>query len=339
MENGRGYFDFVEYQNGELFISGWMLLLDQSFDSFRIYINGSPVAMGKPLVRTDLKKVYPHIPKAELGGYSFTIPIERQCLSGMTTIAVVGIHAGQEIAIIDTLFSLDIYYSFPTPPLIIRDRVGRWPHPHSFWISALKTYGHFASALKRHYLSTSIHRMLDWGCGCGRVTACFLRYAGIEEVIGCDIDGEAIGWCQKNLAPARFHKILSNPPTPFSDDTFDLIVSYSVFTHLNRKQQFSWLEEMRRILKPRALFLATVHGVFNASFENPTILSEVLERGISDSLPDSVLDGVAPEGYYRSTYQTREYTEKNWSKYFDILEYIERGSDAQQDLIVMRRGQ
>ena len=54
-------------------------------------------------------------------------------------------------------------------------------------------------------------------------------------------------------------------------------------------------------------------------------------------MQNPALDGIAPEGYYRGVFQTREYTIQEWSKYFEILEYIERGVANYQDLVVMRR--
>jgi hypothetical protein len=60
-------------------------------------------------------------------------------------------------------------------------------------------------------------------------------------------------------------------------------------------------------------------------------------NGIFDGPPDRALDGIAPAGYYKKVYQSRDYTVKEWGKYFEILSYIERGLNAHQDLVVMRR--
>jgi len=60
------------------------------------------------------------------------------------------------------------------------------------------------------------------------------------------------------------------------------------------------------------------------------------ERGIADDKLDARLDGVAPEEYYRSVFQTREYTLREWSRFFEILDYKERWISNFQDLVVMR---
>ena len=43
----------------------------------------------------------------------------------------------------------------------------------------------FFDAVAKYGDWASIGRMLDWGCGCGRVTRCFLRAQPELEVHGC----------------------------------------------------------------------------------------------------------------------------------------------------------
>ena len=181
--------------------------------------------------------------------------------------------------------------------------------------------------------------MLDWGCGCGRVINMFLNLSEIPEIHGCDIDTEAIGWCKDNFSNARF---LVNPPTPpteYPDNFFDLVIGNSVFTHLTRDIQLAWLEEMKRIIAPGGLFLASVHGEFAMYFSFLILPAKniLAKKGIYDMLKDANLDGIAPEGYYRATFQSQEYTKKEYGRYFEILEYVERGWMNYQDLVVMKK--
>jgi hypothetical protein len=64
---------------------------------------------------------------------------------------------------------------------------------------------------------------------------------------------------------------------------------------------------------------------------------QFLKDGIYDVLEDGSLEGVAPGGYYRAVFQTKEYTLKEWSRYFEILEYKEGGVGHNQDVVVMMR--
>jgi ubiquinone/menaquinone biosynthesis C-methylase UbiE len=100
------------------------------------------------------------------------------------------------------------------------------------------------------------------------------------------------------------------------DEFFDLVIPYSVFTHLTREVQKAWLAEMRRVIAPGGLLIASVHGQFAASFAFPQtvfrrfmpriwnrfLLPATLRRGISDTILDHALDGIAPEGYYRGVF-------------------------------------
>lgn len=53
--------------------------------------------------------------------------------------------------------------------------------------------------------------------------------------------------------------------------------------------------------------------------------------------PSVALDGIVRRGYYRSIAQSRAYTMREWSRRLEILDYLERGLDGSQDLVVMRR--
>ena len=103
-------------------------------------------------------------------------------------------------------------------------------------------------------------RVLDFGCGAGRTLAHFLGEAEQGEVWGCDIDEPSIAWIESNLSPP-LHAVPcgERPPLPFEDGSFDLVWAISVFTHLTDSWS-AWLLEMRRILRPDGLLIATFMG-------------------------------------------------------------------------------
>jgi SAM-dependent methyltransferase len=100
-------------------------------------------------------------------------------------------------------------------------------------------------------------RVLDFGCGAGRTLRHFLDEAGHAEFHGCDIDDPSIGWLSENLSPP-FHVFQNgeSPGLPRPDGFFDLAYALSVFTHLG-DHWADWLLELRRVLKPDGLLLAT----------------------------------------------------------------------------------
>ncbi len=104
-------------------------------------------------------------------------------------------------------------------------------------------------------------RILDFGCGCGRVITWLQQLDSKYQYFGTDIDPEAITWCQENLA--NFGEYAVNPhlpPTEYADNYFDLVYSISVFTHLSEDMQFAWLKELSRITKPGGYLLLTTHN-------------------------------------------------------------------------------
>jgi len=102
--------------------------------------------------------------------------------------------------------------------------------------------------------------VLDFGCGAGRTLRHFLTEAETAEFWGCDIDAESIEWLEANLSPPlRVFQNGPEPPLSAPDESFDLIWAVSVFTHLVETWS-SWLLELRRVLKPGGLLVATFMG-------------------------------------------------------------------------------
>ena len=333
----RGSFGNLKYQDEEFTVTGWMLLPEKQFDSVTLYIDQRQVENVAVTKRKDVAKAFPFIPNAEQSGFSFSLGRSAEEMKGTLDIRVVGISKGKEIAQMETWYRTDLYSCLPTPPPHLISRVAAHQSPPFYLLTGMQTYKEFWTTACKHADPDSITSMLDWGCGCGRVTGFFSTFSGIPRVFGCDIDAEAISWCNDNLAPVEFSTVPLYPPTDYADRTFDLIISFSVLTHLSKENQFAWLKEMHRLLTPGGLFLATIHGEFATRFNFPDkSVKDVLKKGIVE-VEDKRLDDIAPKDYYRGTFQSREYTLKEWSRYFEILEYKERGASNFQDMVVMKR--
>jgi SAM-dependent methyltransferase len=103
-------------------------------------------------------------------------------------------------------------------------------------------------------------RVLDFGCGAGRVLRHFAPEAETAEFWGCDIDRRSIAWMNENMAPP-FHPFAceEEPGLPQDDGTFDLIYAISVYTHLTDNWA-GWLLEHHRVLADGGLLLSTFLG-------------------------------------------------------------------------------
>ncbi|HUV94981.1 MAG TPA: class I SAM-dependent methyltransferase [Anaerolineae bacterium] len=116
---------------------------------------------------------------------------------------------------------------------------------------------------------TASSRLLDVGCGVGRLALGILRRIGaIKAYRGIDVDKEAIRWCQWHITsqhpafqffPVNVEHPRYNPrgkkadtrfSLPFNDGEFDVIYVYSVLSHMLPKDIELYLAEFQRLLSP-----------------------------------------------------------------------------------------
>lgn len=103
------------------------------------------------------------------------------------------------------------------------------------------------------------NRMLDFGCGGGRMIRHLKEFAMSSEIWGTDISTEHIYWCAQYLSPPfHFATTTTIPHLPFEDRYFDFIYVGSVFTHIDDLAK-AWLLELRRILSPKGRLYITIH--------------------------------------------------------------------------------
>ena len=103
------------------------------------------------------------------------------------------------------------------------------------------------------------YRILDLGCGAGRMIRMFVDIAERCEVWGVDIVAEYIIWCQQHLSPPfHFATTTTLPHLPFEDRYFDFIYCGSVFSHIADLAD-AWLLELRRVTRPNGRLFITLH--------------------------------------------------------------------------------
>ena len=100
--------------------------------------------------------------------------------------------------------------------------------------------------------------------------------------------------------------------------------------------QRSWLREIRRILAPGGVFVASVHGPFVDAGLASDLKERLHSEGFIDCQLDPALDGIAPEGYYPGHLANRSVTRRHWGRELTILAYREAGLPNYQDLVVLR---
>jgi SAM-dependent methyltransferase len=151
--------------------------------------------------------------------------------------------------------------SSPLPPLELITRVGtvRGADPLAFYQrEGAAVRGRIERMLPSGWAFEG-KRVLDFGCGSGRVLRHFLPEAARGEFWGCDIDGPSIDWLRANLSPP-LHCFQNDlvPPLALDDGSLDLIWATSVFTHIDLWS--AWLLELHRVLAPGGVLIASWLG-------------------------------------------------------------------------------
>ena len=216
----------------------------------------------------------------------------------------------------------------PLPPRRLMVRVAGTADADWFLRSGRAAY----DAIAAHVPLDSVRSVLDFGCGCGRVTRYWESFDG--AVAGSDVNAKAVEWCRDNLGGfASFERNALAPPLDFDDASFDLVYALSVFTHLTEELQLAWRDEMLRVLRPEGLLLLTTHG---RSYV-PRLDADERDRFERGELV--VRWGDVPGTNLCSAYHPEPYLRDTLAKGFDLVELEPEGArgNPTQDLVLLRR--
>jgi cyclopropane fatty-acyl-phospholipid synthase-like methyltransferase len=216
------------------------------------------------------------------------------------------------------------------PPASLRKRVHGSEDQASFELVGKTVAQDLLEVIKPRLQLESQSNILDFGCGCGRIMSYFDK--GSASIYGTDIDAEAIAWCKGNLAGLASFTVNSEwPPLAFEDNFFDLIISISIFTHLPEDMQLAWLSELKRVAKPGALVLLSIHGEHLIPNDARGHKEQILRDGhiytkgaVTEGLPD----------FYQTTHHSEQYINKHWSEFFKIEGILTRRINNHQDLVL-----
>ncbi len=225
----------------------------------------------------------------------------------------------------------------PVPPTSLRVRVGGWDDPDHFLGVGRKIFWDVKRLLRSvERALPDFASVLDFGCGCGRLTRFLVPPPG-HRVVGCDIDPESIAWCSDHLARdgVAFAVNEAAPPLSFAAASFDLALAISVFSHLPEELQFAWLDEMARVVRPGGLLLASVHGAALLPAETPDATREALARDGYLYARGFGTPGL-PE-FYQTAYHRPEYVRARWQRGFRVIFELPRGINNHQDAYVLKR--
>lgn len=329
--------DSAILERGRLTLNGWALITNGTRSSARILVNGSPVEDLKWFESPDLAVHFFDIPSSAHARFVATMAIDR-------------------------IPSAD-YYRFEL------EQNGDTGHARrtAWWLQAERSEDADAERMSRvigtgdpfqfalggatlfhridDYLNGKFGRrygdfdaILDWGCGAGRLLSHFGNVKG-PEVWGADVDGDNLEYCRLHYPFAHCEKFPLRPPTSIPSSKFDLIIGISVCTHLAERDQHLWLDELRRISKPGGIVLVSIQGYAQSGLYrfNPNDIRQSIERGFHVVGVNPAINELLTEStYYKDVVQTRDNVAANWSRHFEVVDFVD-GMAANQDMVVMRR--
>lgn len=142
--------------------------------------------------------------------------------------------------------------------------------------------GFFAALIKSHVAGRSLS-IVDFGCGYGKLAPVSTFFTAPDgRYLGIDIRQDCVDFCSRHYAAlprVAFHRsgdyngMYSESRSaelaqstregewPVAPGSVDLVLSISVFTHLQERQALHYIEAIHRILKPGGLAILTFHVV------------------------------------------------------------------------------
>jgi SAM-dependent methyltransferase len=248
----------------------------------------------------------------------------------------------------------------------LSDEVAAFPPAELMYnVSGLRTQRDFASHGVDFYRAlsavaskdlASYHSILDFGCGVGRLLRMLKGHPG--EIHGCDIDSRHIQWVNDGLPFVKAVTSRTKPPLPYESNSFDAIISISIFTHLNQASQNEFLADLSRIAKPGSELFLTIHGstALRRALDEPDIFAMldiprqaldtarqhfeagehafILQQGhLTTTNGSDLIDGPFEYGI---TFIPEEYVRNTWAKWFDVLNIVKGGIHDFQDIVCLR---
>lgn len=200
-------------------------------------------------------------------------------------------------------------------------------------------------------------RVLDFGCGFGRLLRLFMKDVSPGNLIGTDVDASFIATCKELFHGGDFHVNSPYPPLCYSDSSFDIIYAYSVFTHLSEAAHLQWLQELHRLIKPGGLVFLTLRQkefLLQCYKWRTALDASAYEQGCGkdfgdlDTVMSKYIRGeyIYPEGrsgggvrtsdFYGDTVISPKYIKQHWGKYFLTVDLFDDLHKMAQALIVLK---
>jgi len=206
--------------------------------------------------------------------------------------------------------------------------------PSAYLESGKKNTEAFFEIVKRHKPSLlAKKRILDYGCGYGRMTRYFLKFFSPSTLVSADVTDNMIKFCAKEFGSIPFLISDNNHISNFGSK-FDVIFAVSVFSHLPPKTFEENIVELSKSLDKNGLLIFTTAGEQVAKIRKVS-----LEKGYSFRLgtqDTNETKGRISLEKYASMCVTKTFVKNILNRAgLQILEFIPNGHVRRQDVFVV----
>lgn len=203
---------------------------------------------------------------------------------------------------------------------LMRHTIGREDFAE-FQRTGVEVFAMFEAATIKH-AGRRLHEfrsILDFGCGAGRLMQFLPRDLSIA---GCDVNDPLVAFMAARFPHADIYRNSPEPPLKWPDGIFDLVYSFSVFSHLKQDSENRWLAEFNRVGRAGCLYMITVQGDWwiESKFDQAqqarlrpsgfTYFDIHTSHGGEMDFPEN----------YGSSLHTSDYVRETWGAAFDILQ-------------------
>lgn len=199
--------------------------------------------------------------------------------------------------------------------------------------------------------------LLDFGTGWGRYARIFVRDFKPDNIYGIDVDPGFIELCKKTFPFGHFSTTPALPPSGLEHGKFDLIIAYSVFSHLAEHVANAWIDEFSKLLRPGGHIAITTQGrslirvcenhrqtkehthIWHQKLAESFLDAEACERAYDRGEFLFSATGAGehrPSTVYGEAIIPRKYVEKTWGDRFELVEFLDP-DPLPQALIVLRK--
>jgi SAM-dependent methyltransferase len=338
LKHVMGAIERFSFDGRKLMIRGWSIKPDQAVQIVDVRLDGKKVAVAGITLRPDIKLSFEKIPHAHRSGFVVDcdthLPKDKFLCFNLLPLS-----AGLPVGKIVACYLPGMFEQRNWPPEPLAQRLLNESDSVQLAFRSVKCLYEMITPLKEHQPLDTFTSVLDWGVGCGLLQFFLPRFLPSAKVIGVDMDKEAVKWCQQSGLAGKFIAINPMPPIDLRSNSFDLVLGYSILTRLRPDAQLAWLGELRRVVKPGGYLALTVNGELMRPFlSSPKVLGDFEASGIAMDRPwRRQLGGVREAEDSWETYQTKAYTLREYSKWFEVVNYIEGGVNDQQDLVILRK--